>query len=36
MMQREYNEKNDITTDAETQEIKQMGNIVVDGIDTAV
>ena len=36
MMQREYNEKNDITTDAETQEIKKMGNIVVDGIDTAV
>lgn len=35
-MQREYNEKNGISDDENLQEIKQMGNIVADGIDTVV
>ena len=36
LMQREYNEKNGISTSIEMQEINQMWNIVADGIDTAV
>lgn len=36
IMQREYNEKNGNTTSIEMQEIKQMWNIVADGIDNAV